>query len=361
MQVAVADLDLVDQVDRFLAVVVDRLLNLALEIRVLQVAVSPQTAQPDGSGEQRDIAGGLEQERPADVLEVGRDPACLFEHHFLQQVRQEEALALAREHDRRRALRPEVPAECTKNPVNRCAFLRAGREIDTAQCCIDVIAGRFENLDQEVVDRVLQRRHLRRETEGPAAFLRVRRGRQPVGKLRGQREHQLVELLGEIRHHVVGAVLRLEGRAPDDRTLRVRQVAEVIHEARDQIHLGQDHVDRERDVEAGVKLVQPFADRGGVRLLLRLALRHQVFDRNAYQHAVDRLARPVLGQHVQKAQPAFRRGVAFLDVVLGRVLARCVDQHRFFGEPTSRSAGYRRYPRSPRRRRDPPAGTSGPS
>ncbi len=82
-----------------------------------------------------------------------------------------------------------------------------------------------------------------------------------------------------------------------------------------------------------MQFVQALADGGGVGLFLGLALRHQVLDRDADQHAVDRLARPIFGQHLEEAQPAFRGRVGFLDIVLGGVLARGVDQHRFLGEP----------------------------
>ena len=60
-------------------------------------------------------------------------------------------------------------------------------------------------------------------------------------------------------------------------------------------------------------------------------MRHQVFEADRDQHAVDRLARPVLLQQVEEREPALLVGLGV--EILRRVAAGGVDQHRVLGEP----------------------------
>ena len=68
-----------------------------------------------------------------------------------------------------------------------------------------------------------------------------------------------------------------------------------------------------------------------MRVDLRRAHDHQVFEADRHQDAVDGLTRPVLLQKIEKREPALLIG---LDVgILRRIAARGVDQHRILGEP----------------------------
>ena len=109
------------------------------------------------------------------------------------------------------------------------------------------------------------------------------------------------------------------------------RLREILHEAGDQVGLGEQRIDREVDLQPLVQFEQPRADGVGVGLDLRRRQRHQVFEADRDHDAVDRLARPVLLEQVEEGEPALLVGLGV--GILGGVAAGGVDQHRVFGEP----------------------------
>ena len=145
---------------------------------------------------------------------------------------------------------------------------------------------------------------------------------------------------------VVGLLVGgLERRAPDRLSLRLVKIGEILGEALDEIHLGEDGVDREVDLQLFVQFVEAPADRVGVRRHLLRRQVENVGDADRDDHAVDRLARAVLAQHVEKGEPAAAIGLGVR--ILRRVAAGGVDQHRFVGEPPVAIARARRRPGPP--------------
>ena len=102
-------------------------------------------------------------------------------------------------------------------------------------------------------------------------------------------------------------------------------------EADDQIHLGEDGVDGKADLQFVVQFGQALADGVGVRVDLGRREIENVVDADRHQHAVDRLARPVGAQHVEKGEPALSIDLGVR--ILRRVAPRGVDEHGLVGEP----------------------------
>ena len=131
---------------------------------------------------------------------------------------------------------------------------------------------------------------------------------------------------------VVGLLVGgLERRAPDRLPLRLVEIGEIFGEADDQVHLGEDGIDREVDLQLLVQFVEAPADRVGVRRDLRRRQVQNIGDADRDDHAVDRLARAVPAQHVEEGEPASAVGLGVR--ILGRVAPGGVDQHRLVGEP----------------------------
>ena len=123
----------------------------------------------------------------------------------------------------------------------------------------------------------------------------------------------------------------LERGAPDSLSLRLVQIGEILGEALDQVHFGEDGIDREVDLQLLVQFVEAPADRVGVRRDLLLRQVENVGDADRDDHAVDRLPGTVAAQHVEKGEPTTAIGLGVR--ILRGVAARGVDQHRFVGEP----------------------------
>ena len=193
-----------------------------------------------------------------------------------------------------------------------------------------MIARRLEDAGQEVVDRLLERGDLAREAEDLHARCRVRLILQAIDQPLVEAGDQRVHLLRHLADHVGGLVGRLERGAPHALASLIRQIAEEFHEARDQVGLGEEGIDREIHLQMVVQLDQPRADGVGMRLHLHRLQAQDVLDADADQHAVDRLPGPVALEHLEEREPALTVGLGV--GILRRVAAGGVDQHRFLGE-----------------------------
>ena len=110
---------------------------------------------------------------------------------------------------------------------------------------------------------------LRGEAEQDRARAQVRLILQTLGHALGEALDEKVDLGGN-HADVVGLLVGgLEGRAPDEPALRLVEVGEILREADDQIHLGEDGVDGKVDLQFFVQFVEPLADGVGVRVHLR--------------------------------------------------------------------------------------------
>ena len=144
-------------------------------------------------------------------------------------------------------------------------MLRARGEVEAAQGGVDVIAGRLEDLIEEIEDLRLQPRHLRREAEQRTAVLGRRLVLQAVERFpRSAAPAGRSNSIGNLADQVLGLVGGLERRAPDLPAAGLAEVAEILGEARDQIGLGEQRIDREIDLEPLVQFEQPRADRVGM-------------------------------------------------------------------------------------------------
>jgi len=138
---------------------------------------------------------------------------------------------------------------------------------------------------------------------------------------------QLVEALGEEGARV-GRWLRERGReAPDLPAVLLREIAEGLDEAREEVGLGEDHVDRERHLEAALHLVDPLAHAASEGTDLFLLGATDLIEADGREDAVEGLARAEAPQEVEEAHPL----VAIL--VLGGPAAGRVEQHRLVGQP----------------------------
>ena len=118
--------------------------------RVWISAAAPSTATSTASAGGADIQQAIAPDR----ARIARHQRGLAEHDLLQQPREEIAAALLRP-QRRRALL--VDAEAARHragqPVDRRAFLRAGRDVDAAQERCGIEPGAAERLAEELLQR----------------------------------------------------------------------------------------------------------------------------------------------------------------------------------------------------------------
>src|SRR5712671_7124592 len=128
-------------------------------------------------------------------------------------------------------------------------MLRPRREVEAAQRRVGVIAGRLENMVEEIEDWPLERRHLGREAIEQHAVARRRFLLEPVGEFAVQALDKVVELFRYVADEVAGLVVGLERRAPDLAAALVGLTCEILGEARNQVSLGEQRVDREIDLE----------------------------------------------------------------------------------------------------------------
>ena len=101
--------------------------------------------------------------------------------------------------------------------------------------------------------------------------------------------------------------LEAEARAPGLAARGLSEVAPKVDEAREQIDLGQHHVERQDHLQPAHHLVGASTQRLGRFLELELAGREQIFDAQGDDDALQRAARTKLAQRIQERR-ATRRG-----------------------------------------------------
>ena len=229
-------------------------------LRVGQRPGAQQAEHQHGGHSTGDPAGAR---HAAAQLRVGGDDVGLGEHHRVQKAGEEVALLLADERGLARHLHAERAGHRVHQPVDRRAGLGAGGEVDAAQQRPLVELRGGEDLLEDLVQRLLQGGHLQREAEDQAAA-------GDVGLLLQALQHdgvhprqQLVELGvegGRGRRGAGLAVVEREGHAPDLLAVGPVVGVEELHEAGDQIGLGQQDVDREAAAESAGQFAQALAD-----------------------------------------------------------------------------------------------------
>ncbi len=174
--------------------------------------------------------------------------------------------ALPRPPRRDRLGRHREPAsDGAEQPIDGRPFLRAAREVHAAQQDLLVESGRGEDVGDEPVEQIAQRRHLLREREDPGPAADVAILIEPREDALVQPEHERIEFRGEgLRRLAARGLLVRERDTPDLRAAVLLEVVEVLGEAGDQIALGHHHVDRELDLQLLVQLVEPSARRRDV-------------------------------------------------------------------------------------------------
>ena len=241
-KVGAADLDLAEKIRGTDPVLFHRLVDVRDQCAVRREADAERgDREPDRERHDREPCRPHDP-RPADRGPVGGDPPRLPEDHPDEEVVDEEAAPLPGHFRRRTAQDAGGRAD---ELVERGAFLRAGGEVEPAQDRVGVVARRLEHARQEGDRRVAQRVELRREAEDQRAAGLVRLALQAVEQVFRQAQDEGIELGRDLGHGVLGAVLGLEGGAPDDLALLLAQVAEELGEPLDEVGL------REHDVDAG--------------------------------------------------------------------------------------------------------------
>ncbi len=119
--------------------------------------------------------------------------------------------------------------------------------------------------------------------------------------------------------------------APDLAALLFIQVVEKLGEASNQVYLGEHQIDRQVRLELRIQFLHPRADGAGVGRTHAGRRARDLDGRDGNDDAVQWLAGPGSEQQVEEGRPPGPVGVGI--VVLCRVAARGVDQHRLVGEP----------------------------
>ena len=178
-----------------------------------------------------------------------------------------------------------------------------------------------------------------REGEDQAPLARVALLLQAVEEALVEPLAKAVELRGEMVDGLLRArgVVQRECRPPYLGPLILAQVGEELHEAGDQVGLGEEDIDREADAEVLMQLLDALAHGARLDRALGLGLLHQVGERDSHQCPVDGPPRPVPLEHPEEALPS--GAVHRLEAVLRGIAARGIEQHRLFGEPPIAVAG----------------------
>ena len=139
--------------------------------------------------------------------------------------------------------------------VERGALLHAGGEVEPAQRRRRLVARRLEHAVEKFDDGLADRRHLRRQAEQGRAGAGVGLVLQPLRHALEDALDEQVELLRNLRDGVSGLARGLERRAPHHVAAGLVEIGEISGEARDQVQLGEDGVDRKADAQVFVQLV----------------------------------------------------------------------------------------------------------
>jgi hypothetical protein len=308
-------------------------------LAAVDLRARPGIARPPSADHERcdDEEAREAREASQAAAAARRDPSGLADHHLLDEVGQEEALALAGEGRGPHRLRAEALGERAEQLVDRRAELGPRGEVEAAQGRAGAFLGRREDLVEERCELHPQGGDLGREAEQEYPAGRVPLLGEPLREAAGQPLDQGVELGGNLAEHRPRLVHRLERGAEDLRAAGLVEPAEIFHEAADEIGLGEERIDRKVDIEPCVQLGEASPDRSGMGGDLRLGQGEQVLEADRHEHAVDRLARPVAVKQIEEGEPAPlvepRVGI------LRRIAAGRIDQDGVLGEPPIAIAG----------------------
>ena len=214
------------------------------QVRVLLVAGEPGHDQSDRQQADQRKRRGLDDERAPHRAAIGGDPIGLANNHFRNQIGKKETFAGAGIGAGSDFLRAEGPRQRPDQLVDRRPLLGSGRKIEPAQAGIDVIARRFENQVEKIVNLRFEPRHLRRKAEQLNAMLRGRLFLKPVEGFLAEALQQVIEFVGNVADQILVLVRGLKGRAPDLPPAGLAEVTEIFVEAGDQVGLREQRVDR---------------------------------------------------------------------------------------------------------------------
>ncbi|MGY4419823.1 hypothetical protein ACVWY2_002248 [Bradyrhizobium sp. JR6.1] len=160
------------------------------------------------------------------------------------------------------------------------------------------------------MDLRLEPRHLCREAEQLHPVLRRRLVLETVERFLAQALQEAIEFARDLPHQILGLVGGLEGGAPDLAPAGLAEIGEIFGETGNEIGLGEQSVDREAHLQPLMQFKQTHPDGICMKREFLLRQRQNVFQTDCDENTVDRLARPILFQDVQKRQPAFLVGLA---------------------------------------------------
>ncbi len=307
--------------------------------RVLVPGPHERTHRQQAAG--RDHAAVQPRALPFPAL-VGAGQARLAQHHVAQQARHEiraAARPARRQHAVRQAERARQGAE---SAVDRRALLRGAGEVHAAQQRRGAHVAGLERGTHHLHHGVAQHAPLLRKAEQRGAALAVAFVLQARDQRFVERLFERDQFVGQARQagRHVGVSIQRQGGAPHLRAFILVEVGKELGEAGQQVALGDHHIDRKADAELAVQFFDALAHLARQHAALVCIGLQQVGGAQRQDHAVDRLARPVLQQQAKKAEPRGAIGIAI--AVLRGVAARGVDQHRVGREPPvaiARAAG----------------------
>ncbi|MCY1517390.1 hypothetical protein D9M68_520690 [compost metagenome] len=302
-------------------------LHVLRQLAVAQVRPAPSA---------QDQAQRQHQAEKGQVAHAGLGRAGVLAHQFLvgedhagKQFAQEEAIVRghAARLRARRGTQLEALGQLLGGGALRDAFLQRAGEVETAEHRLVLERIGFEQRGQEGAQRRLDTGKFQRERE------QARRQVAAVAQRDLRRSHlfqafvQLVEAAVEQRQYIavfLGAVG--QGCAPDAVALALVAVGEEFAEARDQVGLGEDDVDRREHFQAVGQLLHALAQvLGQVDREFRPGAR-QFLDAGGHDDAVDRRLGTMALEQVQEAHP-------FVAVLfMHRVASGRVQQDAFGGE-----------------------------
>ena len=161
---------------------------------------------------------------------------------------------------------------------------------------------------------------------------------QPPGHAGQRNPFDLGEALGQpARNLGIAAGIERQGDAHDLLAHCAVQIVHRLVETRDQIGLGDDEIDRQAQAKGTLQFLQSAADALHQIVAPVLLVIEKLFGADRHEHAVDRLARAIAAQQIEKAAPG--RGIGGAVAVLAGEAAGGVEQHGILGEPPVAVAG----------------------
>src|SRR5437016_119832 len=107
-----------------------------------------------------------------------------------------------------------------------------------------MVARRLKDLIKEIEDRALECGDLRRKAVEQNAVAWRRLLLKAIGEIGAQALKQQIEFSRDVADEVASLVVGLERRSPDLAATLVRKACKILNEARDEISLGKQGIDR---------------------------------------------------------------------------------------------------------------------